>query len=103
MKIAALAMMAAVLLTGCATYDTQRFDLSGREIVIVCRDLDDILAANRHAEGFTLAYNEEIGKLTTITIPWTMFKDINGKRLPDFHLLGHELWHCSELGGTFHD
>ena len=35
-------------------------------------------------------------------IPYSLKRDINGQFLPDFEILGHELWHLSELGGKYH-
>lgn len=35
-------------------------------------------------------------------VPYSYDRDINGKPLPDFCVLGHELWHLKPLGYKYH-
>lgn len=37
-----------------------------------------------------------------IFVPYSYQRDIKGNYLPDFEVLGHEIWHMLELGGRFH-
>ncbi|MDP2593122.1 MAG: hypothetical protein Q8P52_00520 [bacterium] len=38
-----------------------------------------------------------------LLVPFSGGTDKNGRPLPDFETLGHEVWHLLELGGKWHD
>ena len=74
------------------------------ELTVVCAspanvklELQKIHAQDPFAE-YCEAYFD--ARTKTIYVPWSNDKDINGKPLPDFTNLGHELWHY--YAGWFH-
>ena len=74
-----------------------------RTIAIVCydrRDADKVLPCRKpNVLGMNLSGTE----WTAIHVTWSGRNDVDGNPLPDFELLGHELWNCPELGNIFHD
>lgn len=46
--------------------------------------------------GFCLIDKREI------YVPFANYKDKHGKRLPNFAILGHEIWHLDDIAGEFH-
>ena len=51
----------------------------------------------KNVRGFIVYSTNEI------YVPYSANKDKNGNYLPDFCVLGHEVWHLKELGGRWHD
>jgi hypothetical protein len=104
----ALIIAAAALITGCSTIPEHTYTVSGKTYYIRCRSADKIRtdrrlqSAAKFPSQTVLATCEEVGCHVFINVPWSGEIDINGKPLPDFEMLGHEIWHTTGLGGNFH-
>jgi len=97
--------MAAFLLSGCVnSIPTQRYKIS--DIVLICADKDQIskgynshpLRKNKEAficNGYADLLRREI------YVEWSDQKDIRNEPLPDFGVLGHEVWHL--IKGRYHN
>ena len=61
------------------------------------------MAKNLRGLMVTDLFNLENKKAADIYVMYDKFaKDISGNFLPEFEVLGHEIWHLYELGGKFH-
>src|SRR3990167_6188386 len=89
-----------------SNFTRQEFQFNG--IRIVMDDIEDlnqqhnkdaVNEENKTVSGYHF-WNEDGG--TVIYIPATTNRDINNKTLPNFEILGHEIWHDKTLGGQWH-
>ena len=103
----ALALLVLLAVAGCCSTHKHRDYMvdTNRIIFIECKDAGEIeqfLTGRLRAGERVLGYNDTVGPVTKLVVPWGDEEDKDGNPLPDFYVLGHELWHCPELGGHFH-
>ena len=96
----------ASLLTGCATPLIPTKDYKVGDLKIVCvdeRNMFKTLETNINKNYDPLApwcsaYYDQRNK--TVYVPYTRNKNKKGDYLPNFEMLGHEIWH--DVAGWFH-
>ncbi len=104
------AIILAIALTGCRTLPTiptEEFAIDG--LIIRVMDWHDITEAYHdhggyphvRVDGFFLCATRPDTATNTIVAPWTRKRDKHGERLPDFYVIGHEIWHS--VKGDYHD
>ena len=99
--ILAIAFLAAIV-CGCATPPRAEFDLPATRIICdsarnITADYDALMARHGESNGSVImGYHH----LDTIAVMWSGETDINGEPLPDFHALGHDVWH--RIRGRWH-
>lgn len=108
---AILLLAVCVLISGCASrplpeipsFPAQAFHVK-QPFYIVCADQADItrIAVEYGMPANTMAAYINIDGTRILYVPWSGYVDVNGKPIPDFDSLGHEVWHLPELGGQWH-
>ena len=97
-----LATLLTIASTGCAsTFQTHRETYHIKNLKIVCEDLIGIKIENMKQGGDGKCQGFINYSTSTIYVPWRKKKDMYGERLPDFNILGEEIWH--RVKGDFHD
>ena len=91
------------LLGGCSLPKEQPVSLEIQNLRVNVMELDDIqkLYYNKYGDKRVLGF-ADLGK-REIYVPYGQDYNDCGQRMPDFRVLGHEVWHMQELGGLFHD
>ena len=93
------------LLTSCSSFGNYRpqrtYQL--KPVTIILADYGEISDEYEMLTGYAGgAYGYAEMDKRCVHVKYSGRKDINGEELPDFHALGHEIWHMRELGGWFH-
>ena len=99
--ILAIAFLAAII-CGCVTPPREEFYLPATRVICdsarnITADYDALMARHGESNGSVImGYHH----LDTIAVMWSGETDINGEPLPDFHALGHDVWH--RIRGRWH-
>ena len=92
-----LLILIGISLQSCAALhrDTKQYSLQPTEIFLMER------------EDIYKKFGSSVGGMANLTehkvyVPYSEEKDTRGQYLPDFEILGKEIWHMEELGGKYH-
>ena len=92
-----------LLFCGCSHLPKSRYEVKAFGLNVLA--LDD-LRESLKLRNPDIDYNRVLGYAVPaereLYVPYAGKKDDNGKELPDFCILGHEVWHLQELGWFFH-
>lgn len=91
-----------LLIASCVSMPVKNYSVN-EDFDIVIMDEEKVmdtceLFLKKRCKGFAMNLQNK----TTLFIPYSSYKDINGNYLPDFEVLGHEIWHLKKLGYKFH-
>ncbi len=95
------------LLQGCATSheDIKVYDVD-KSFRIILMEKDEINSMYKRMSGYvfrtTAGFIFVNDRILIIPYEEPAQYDANKQRLPNFQVLGHELWHLQELGGLWH-
>lgn len=92
-----------IVLSACANLPERHFLVINEKMEIVVMNEVEILAVSKKMFGQERRGLFVGGNPVKIYVPYSPESDERGNRLPDFAVLGHEIWHLRELGGNFHD
>jgi len=85
----------------CASLPAHRFMVTDENLEIIVMDEEDVLTLARKMLGRAARGLCVFSNPIRIYVPYSSESDARGNRLPDFAVLGHEIWHLRELGGNF--
>ena len=91
------------VLSACADLPERHFLVIDDKMEIVVMDEAKIITLSKKMTGQERRGLFVSSNPVRIYVPYSPESDERGNRLPDFAVLGHEIWHLHELGGNFHD